>query len=79
MFMFTHKDKSEYAKAIAIKYVNNKYKNDFTDCEIVVEDDGVFWVIIIDSNIDNIGYIQVIIKKKFAKVIKCFNFKKPTR
>ena len=73
--MLKYSRETSKIKSVAMKYASEKYNIDFSDCEIFVEDDGAFWVVIINSNTQSIGYIQLIIKKRFSKVIKCFNFK----
>lgn len=75
--MLKYSRETSKIKSIALKYAGEKYNRDFSDCEVFIEDDGVFWIVIINSNNQSIGYIQLIIKKRFSKVIKCFSFKKP--
>ncbi len=76
--MFCENSRINRVKFKAVEYANKYFDNDFSNCDITVEDDGVFWVVIITSDIENIGYVQIIMKKKFNRIIKCFNFKKPS-
>lgn len=70
--MFMPNDKISRVKNYALSFVNNKYKSDYSDCEITVEDNGVFWVVIFSGTKNNINYPQLIIKKRSGKVISCF-------
>lgn len=70
--MFRPNDKISRVKNYALSFVNNKYKSDYSDCEITVEDNGVFWVVIFSGTKNNINYPQLIIKKRSGKVISCF-------
>lgn len=75
--MFSMAYKEDKAKTIAIKYVSKRFANDYSNCKITVEDNGVFWVVFFNSESNSLGYTQVIIKKTNGKVVNCFIKNKP--
>lgn len=70
--MFKPNDNINKIKYFALRYVNDKYNTDYSDCEITIEDNGVFWVAIFNGDKSTAKYPQLIIKKRNKKVIQCF-------
>ena len=77
MVIFSMAYKENKAKAIAVNYVAKRFAHDYSDCEITVEDNGVFWVVLFNGKSDNVGYPQVIIKKRNGRVLNCFIKNRP--
>ncbi len=70
-------NKVNKGKTIALKYVKKRFEHDYSECEIIVEDNGVFWVVIFKSECENLECPEVIIKKRNGKVVNCFINNRP--